>query len=262
MAKRTKETALAQLKTLLAKTKSLRGGDHLNPEHTRWIFSAGKVLSEVFGEESTFYASFFAIRWVYQGTMVVHIREAFVPGATEARYNVVAYDNALNLAIGILAAAHDELSASDLDSVYHGKNTAPEASLIITVLNLVERQLRKMIRDQPTSEKAFQEKVEDLLIGANIEYLREAPTFEYSTKTYKPDFTISRADLAIEVKLCAKPEREKEMIAEINDDILAYKTKWGNVLFVIYDCGIIRDVDRFVGHFERSTNVIVRVIKH
>jgi hypothetical protein len=262
MGKRTKEIALAELKRLIARTKPLRGGDHLNPEHTRWMFAVGSFLSDVFGEESTFYASFFAIPWVYYGTMVVHVREAFVPGATEARYNAVAYNNALNLAVGILAAAHDELSDSDMQSVYHGKNTPPEASLIITVLNLVERQLRKMIRDQPSNEKAFQEKVEDMLIAASIEYSREADSIEYSTKTYKPDFTIPKADLAIEVKLCTKSEREKEMIAEINDDILAYKTKWGNILFVIYDCGVIRDVDRFVGHFEKSPNVIVRIVKH
>ena len=60
----------------------------------------------------------------------------------------------------------------------------------------------------------------------------------------------------------AKEGREKEIITEINDDILAYQTKYGNLLFVVYDVGFIRDIDRFIDSFEKSTNVIVRVVKH
>jgi hypothetical protein len=52
------------------------------------------------------------------------------------------------------------------------------------------------------------------------------------------------------------------VIGEINDDILAYSTKYGNILFVVYDCGFIRDVERFSGHFEASKGVLVRVVKH
>jgi hypothetical protein len=127
---------------------------------------------------------------------------------------------------------------------------------------LAERKLRKIIRTPPTREKEVQDSFETLLIGADVEYSRETDSIEYSSKTYTPDFTVPKADLAIELKLCPKHEREKEMIAEINDDILAYKTKYGNILFVIYDCGFIRDVDRFVEHFEKNENVIVKVIKH
>ena len=58
------------------------------------------------------------------------------------------------------------------------------------------------------------------------------------------------------------PRREKELIAEINDDILAYKTKYRNLIFIIYDLGYIRDVDRFAEAFEASEGVIVRVVKH
>jgi hypothetical protein len=68
--------------------------------------------------------------------------------------------------------------------------------------------------------------------------------------------------LAIEVKFCGREGREKEIIAEINDDILAYKTKFGNLVFAVYDCGFIRDVDRFVGNSEEAQGVVVRVVKH
>ena len=67
--------------------------------------------------------------------------------------------------------------------------------------------------------------------------------------------------MAIEVKLCNREGREKEIIGEINDDILAYKTKYGNVLFIVYDLGFIRDVDRFVSSFEDQEGVVVNVVK-
>src|SRR5262249_5891066 len=124
------------------------------------------------------------------------------------------------------------------------------------------RKLRKLIREVPEKERNLQDSFENLLVGADIEYSREVVFIEYSSKTYVPDFVIPKADLAIELKLCKKPEREKEMIAEINDDILAYRSKYGNVLTVVYDCGFIRDVDRFVRNFEQLENVIVKVVKH
>ena len=52
------------------------------------------------------------------------------------------------------------------------------------------------------------------------------------------------------------------MIAEINDDILAYSTEYGNLIFAIYDVGSIRDVDRFASQFEQHDGVLVRVVKH
>jgi len=51
-------------------------------------------------------------------------------------------------------------------------------------------------------------------------------------------------------------------IAQINDDILAYRTKYGNAFFIVYDCGFIRDVDLFISSFEAQGDVYVRVVKH
>ena len=76
------------------------------------------------------------------------------------------------------------------------------------------------------------------------------------------DFSLSKISLAIEVKLCSRSGREKEVIAEINDDILAYQTKYQNLLFVVYDLGFIRDKDRFSRSFEEYENVTIRVVKH
>lgn len=62
--------------------------------------------------------------------------------------------------------------------------------------------------------------------------------------------------------MCSREGREKELIEEINDDILAYKTKYGNILFVVYDLGCIRDTERFAATFEQSEGVLVRAVKH
>ena len=64
------------------------------------------------------------------------------------------------------------------------------------------------------------------------------------------------------MKLCVSDSREKELIAEMNDDIMAYKTKYGNIAFVIYDVGKIRDADRFTSEFSQRDDVLIRVVKH
>ena len=126
----------------------------------------------------------------------------------------------------------------------------------------MERKLRKTIREEPASERVVQDAIETLFIAADVEYAKEIDRVEYSSKAYVPDFTLKKIDLAIEVKLCNTAKREKEMIAEINDDILAYKQAFGNLLFVVYDVGQIRDVEKFKRHFEQQDQVIVQVVKH
>jgi hypothetical protein len=114
---------------------------------------------------------------------------------------------------------------------------------ILKAINITERKLRKVVHGTPKSETEVQECFETLLIGADIPYAREKVSFEYSSRAYRPDFTIDQNNLAVEIKLCTTPDREREIVREINDDILAYKTKFANILFVIYDVGAIRDVD-------------------
>ena len=133
---------------------------------------------------------------------------------------------------------------------------------MIKILNLAERGLRKVIKTAPEKEMLVQDAFESLLIGADIHYSREPESIEYSSKQYVTDFEVSQLDLAIEIKLCHKPAHEKARIAEINDDILAYKQKYQNILFIVYDVGQIRDADKFADTFEQVDGVLVRVVKH
>ena len=115
MVKWTSETALAELDRYLGEIHALRGGDHTNPDHTRWLIGLMKFLPEVFTTDSIYCHNMNQIRWLYYGTMAVHVKEVFAPGSTEARYNRPAYDRALNAAEGILLAAQDELAKSGLE---------------------------------------------------------------------------------------------------------------------------------------------------
>jgi len=59
----------------------------------------------------------------------------------------------------------------------------------------------------------------------------------------------------VEIKFCDRAGREKEIIGEINDYIIAFKTKYPNLIFVIYDVGMIRDIAEFKGSFEKKVRI-------
>jgi hypothetical protein len=183
------------------------------------------------------------------------------PNAAIERENQNAFRQQAELASGLLQAAHDELRRKGVDQVFHGKDTPSESSAIVKILGLAERQLRKVVRGVPQREKEIQDAFESLVIGAEIDYSREAERIEYSSKTYVPDFTFRKIDVTLEIKLCNRADREKEIIAEINDDILAYRGSYRNIVFVIYDLGYIRDVDRFTESIAAHDGVLVRVVK-
>jgi hypothetical protein len=248
-----KETALAELKGLIDWIQRLKKEKRFSAEHIRWRARTQTFLFEVFGPKSLYHPSFAAIDWSFSG-MVEADQE--VINAAHQR----AYLDDLEVARGLLLAAQDQLQRQELAEVYRGKGAGPEASVILKVLNLAELKLRKAVREVPTKEKAVQDSFETLLVGADIAYSREVGGIEYSSKTYQPDFVIPSADLAVELKLC-KDGAEKALIAQINDDILAYSTRYGNLLFVVYDLGQIRDAERFCSSFQ-SDRVLVRVVKH
>lgn len=261
----TKEAALAEIRTLAEQSKQLEHEARHSEHHTRWALRALTVLEEVFGRNSRYHLSFAALSWADTGGFIIDPladpEASQNPARAVERVHQAAYVRDLGGARGYLLAAADHLQRADLASVYEGKGTPPESSAIIKVIRLAEAKLRKVIRSTPKIEKEVQEAFESLLVGADIQYSREADRIEYLSKTYVPDFTLPQLDLAIDIKLCAGSGREKEIIAEINDDILAYRTKYGNLLFVVYDVGQIRDVERFAASLEQHDNVVVRIVK-
>ena len=261
----TKETAIVELEKLINQTYTLQNLKRNCEEHIRWMAKTHRFLAEIFGEESTYFVNFNSFAWSEQNSYVIggpaYPNENFNLQLGMERVNQEAYVKECGVARGLLLAAQDELGEKEINEVYKGKDTEPETSLILKVINLAEYKLRKIIRKEPSNEKDVQDAFENLLVGADISFSRETERIEYSSKTYTPDFTMERAGLAVEIKFCNRDGREKEIIAEINDDILAYKTKYGNIVFTVYDIGLIRDVERFAKTFENQDGVIVRVVK-
>jgi hypothetical protein len=112
--------------------------------------------------------------------------------------------------------------------VYEGKDTPKESSEIIRIISLIENKLRKLIRAPPKNEIEIQDKIESLFIGAGLDgqYTREVERFPYSSKSYQPDFLFEKIKTVVEVKLCKSADKEKDIVSEINDDIIGYKTRY------------------------------------
>jgi hypothetical protein len=256
----TKETALAEIQMLADYTYELAKYYPFCAEHTRWVARTLAVLEEVFGGRSRYFLTMSSYNWLATGSFVLSWLQD-INQQVQQRHQQ-GYLLQLESARGLRMAAIDHLQRKDLADVYDGTDTAPESNAIMKLINLAEHSLHKVLRAKPNHEGEVQDAFEGLLVGANVPYKRETERVEYSSKTYTPDFTVPRINLAIELKLCNRQGREKEIIAEMNDDILAYGTKFANLLFVVYDLGFVRDVDRFIRSFENNQNLVVRVVKH
>lgn len=133
---------------------------------------------------------------------------------------------------------------------------------IIKVVDLLKRRLPRAFRGRPETERDVQNGFETLLAGAGVAYERESDSIVHSSRTWAPDFTFPDLQTALELKLCHGPDREKEILAEIHDEILVYRTRYPHIVIGVYDLGFIREPDRFLGAFQSHEGVWVRVIKH
>jgi len=129
------------------------------------------------------------------------------------------------------------------------------------VLDFIAANLRPSIYEDPRNEKDLQNIVATMLRARDYDFQREKVSIPYSSKLYIPDFTFEVLHLALEMKLCTSQVKMKEIIDEINADIPPYKTRYENVIFVIYDLGFIRDVTEFKGSIEKNLNIYVSVVK-
>ena len=86
--------------------------------------------------------------------------------------------------------------------------------------------------------------------------------FPYGGKSYTPDFVIETLDLAIDVKFCKDTNRRRQIIGEINDYILAFRSQFARALFVIYDVLQIQNTQQFVAPFQRNEGVDAIIVKH
>jgi hypothetical protein len=134
------------------------------------------------------------------------------------------------------------------------------------LIDFFQARLRSAVFRIPEAEREIQDSLEQLLIGRGMQkgqdYDREVGRVKVSAKEVIPDFTVPSLSLALEVKLIKTPARVREVIDEINADILAYSKGYRQIIFIVYDLGHIRDEVEFRHDLQKAGNVDVLVIKH
>ena len=254
------KSIMKTLQKRLGEIDTVRKAGRLSALHIKWRTDTFTLIEDVFGRNSAIFTSFASLTFSFRGTFLAAPWE--FEEETERKHHD-AFLQDLEIARGILSSGVDLIKRKGLDGVYEGKDTPEESSEIVKILSLVDSKLRKTIRKPPKNEGEVQDALENLFIGGSLdgEFTRDKESIVYSSKTYYPDFVFGRIKTVVETKLCNVPKREKQIIAEINDDILAYSTKYANLVFVVYDVGTIKDIDQFKNGIE-SKNVLVRVVKH
>ena len=133
------------------------------------------------------------------------------------------------------------------------------------ISDFFQSHLRSVIYQQPDKEVEVQNAIEALLLGRGLQkgldYDRESGKFEFSGKEYIPDFIIPKLKLCIEVKLLKEGRRSK-MIEEISADITAYKKQYEQILFIVYDLGVIQNEVEFKRDIEMVDGVRLIIVKH
>ena len=181
-----------------------------------------------------------------------NIKEIKGPGETPAMIQKNYFDSLLANVILLRSLLETELDV--------------KSNEIDNLKNFLQVNIRKVIFEKPENEYKVQNAVEQLLIGRGfskgIDYDRETGRVKVSSKEVIPDFIFPKLDLALEVKLCRDKAKLKKIIDEINADIQAYDKKYGNLLFVVYDFGFIRDEAEFKNGLDNVRNISVIIIKH
>ena len=247
--------AIEYLNKLINESEQLKNSYGFSEEHTKWLTNVQEILDEIFGTRSRIFLNFKNINWVFVGTFPATIDEyEFVKRQKDHE----AYLRALDMTKGLLRAGIDLIKRKGIETAHKPK----ESNEIIKIISSIDNRLRKTIHIKPTREKEINDALENLFIALELDYKREKIRIVYSTKTYEPDFVFEKINAVVEGKLCDNEKREKDIISEINDDIMAYKTKYANLIFIIYDLGVIRDQDQFRESIETKDQVIIRIIKH
>jgi hypothetical protein len=252
----TKEKAITEIDDLIKQIPQVANAGRKSAIHIRWLSNCDNVLKKIFGKKSTFYIAFLSLQWKKTGKFIVLWDE------TIEDHHHQAFLQCLEMAKGIFLSAIDEINRTDeIKDIFKDKIEI-ESNSTIRLHNTINNKFRTFFRKEPINEKEVQDEFEKLLSVADFSYTREKDRIVYSSKTYMPDFVLSELNMALELKICNRERREKEIISEINDDILAYNTKYKNLMFIIYDIGQIRDVELFKSSFTVYENVFINVVKH
>jgi hypothetical protein len=169
MKKWSKEDAISAIDELIKQIAVVRQKGRGSQEHMRWLANTLRVLEEIFGSNSRYYQTLANFSWGHDGSMILHGWD--FDNMIEQKHQQAFYKK-LNQAEGLLLSAKDQLDVSDIKDVYEYDKKSSSANELVTIINLGEKKLRKLIRETPSREKDIQDKFEDLLIANDIEYAK------------------------------------------------------------------------------------------
>jgi REase_DpnII-MboI len=156
----------------------------------------------------------------------------------------------------------DTLILSGILSAYE----VGESASVSAIQDMMVANLRKVIFTKPERELEVQNAIESLIIGRGyqkgVNYDRESGKVKFSGKEFIPDFIFYELSLALEMKLIRDKSHISPCIEEMSADATAYTSVYNNVLFCVYDNGVIRDVNEFQNGLQKENGVRVCVIKH
>ncbi len=133
----------------------------------------------------------------------------------------------------------------------------------IELLSGLERGVRQAFSSHPKEEKGDLHPIVRVVLGSlNIPFTMEQERVAYATTSAIPDFVLWEGKVALEVKLLRDAKDLPRITTEINDDILKYGDRFSQKVFLVYDCGTLRDVEEFRRAFMSHRGVFVLVVKH
>jgi REase_DpnII-MboI len=165
--------------------------------------------------------------------------------------------------IGAMWKTYAELAAARLSALaaYLKSKQGRKTREYEEIIDLIDRNLRPAMFTDPENERQVQDALETIFRVRALDFRREQQSVPYSSKRYVPDFTFDSLGVAVEVKFCNRAGREKELIDEINADIVGYQATYERIIFVIYDLGYIRDTALFRSGIEQQPGVFVQIVK-
>lgn len=117
-------------------------------------------------------------------------------------------------------------------------------------------------KEKPLKEVALQRIADSILIGHDLNLVREYPFLRWSSVLTKPDWSHAELDLLIEAKLVKDRKDLHRITEEIAADITKYGDSGQRVMFVVYDSShCILKEDEFAEPINRRDSMFVRIIR-
>ena len=116
-----------------------------------------RILEEIFGEKSRYSATMRSFTWSFHGNVIVSGWDD--PNYVFNKKNVIAFNQQMQQARGLLLSAIDHLESSEIEHVFEG-DKHQESVELFKIISLITTKLRKLIRETPNKEKDVQDSVQ------------------------------------------------------------------------------------------------------